>query len=100
MYWCAASCEDDDPDLKEAKWLSITNHIMNKHTGHKNPLFPNCLHGRLHGRERKKSGLSQVRNISTTSARVLSGVPNTKTQMKAQGRFGRVLLLFRGVWNP
>lgn len=57
MYWCAASCEDDDPDLKEAKWLSITNHIMNKHTGHKNPLFPNCLHGRLHGRERKKKWL-------------------------------------------
>ena len=57
MYWCAASCEDDDPDLKEAKWLSITNRIMNKHTGHKNPLFPNCLHGRLHGRERKKKWL-------------------------------------------
>ena len=38
-------------------------------------------------------------NISTTSARVLSGVPNTEKQMKARGRFGRVLLLFRGVWN-
>ena len=57
MYWCAASCEDDDPDLKDAKWLSITNHIMNKHTIHKNPLFPNCLRERLHGRERKKKWL-------------------------------------------
>ena len=42
---------------------------------------------------------SFVCNISTTSARVLSGVPNTEKQMKARGRFGRVLLLFRGVWN-
>ena len=41
-----------------------------------------------------------VCNISTTSARVLSGVPNPEKQMKARGRFGRVLLLFRGVWNP
>ena len=38
-------------------------------------------------------------NISTKSARVLSGVPNTEKQMKARGRFGRVLLLFRSVWN-
>lgn len=54
MFWCAASTVDDDEDLKEAKWLSIANHIMNKHSGHENPLFPQCLHGRLHGRERKK----------------------------------------------
>ncbi|XP_078378287.1 uncharacterized protein LOC144661382 [Oculina patagonica] len=57
MFWCAASTDDDDEDLKEAKWLSITNHIMNKHSGHDNPLFPQCLHGRLHGRERKKKWL-------------------------------------------
>jgi len=24
MFWCASSTDDDDPDLKEAKWLSIT----------------------------------------------------------------------------
>ena len=57
MFWCAASTDDDDEDLKEAKWLSITNHIMNKHSGHEDPLFPQCLHGRLHGRERKKKWL-------------------------------------------
>ena len=56
MFWCAAS-SDDDADLKEAKWLSITNHIMDKHSGHENPLFPKCLHDRLHGRERKKKWL-------------------------------------------
>ena len=57
MYWCASSTDDDDPDLKEAKWLSITNHIMNRHSGHENPLIPQCAHGRLHGRERKKKWL-------------------------------------------
>ena len=59
MFWCAASTDDDDDDedLKEAKWLSITNHIMNKHSGHENPLFPQCLHGRLQGRQRKKKWL-------------------------------------------
>ncbi|XP_015754546.1 PREDICTED: uncharacterized protein LOC107334147 [Acropora digitifera] len=31
MFWCAASSNDDDGDLKEAKWVSITNHIMDKH---------------------------------------------------------------------
>ena len=57
MFCCAASTDDDDDNLKEAKWLSITNHIMNKHSGHESPLFPQCLHGRLHGRERKKKWL-------------------------------------------
>lgn len=57
MFWCAASSNDDDGDLKEAKWVSITNHIMDKHSGHENPLFPKCRHGRLHGRERKKKWL-------------------------------------------
>ncbi|XP_020626983.1 uncharacterized protein LOC110064285, partial [Orbicella faveolata] len=30
---------------------------MNKHSGHENPLFPKCAHGRLHGRQRKKKWL-------------------------------------------
>ena len=58
MFWCAASTGDNDGDLKAAKWLSITNHIMNKHSGHESPLFSQCLHGRLHGRERKKKWLN------------------------------------------
>ena len=63
MFWCAASSNDDDCDLKEAKWVSITNHIMDKHSGHENPLFSKCLHGRLHGSERKKSGSNQVNYV-------------------------------------
>ncbi|XP_020610691.1 uncharacterized protein LOC110049249 [Orbicella faveolata] len=57
MFWCATSTHDDDTDLKEAKWLSITNHLLNRHSGHENPLFPKCAHGRLHGRKRKKKWL-------------------------------------------
>lgn len=38
--------------------------------------------------------------LSTTSASVSSWVPNTEKQMKTRGCFGRVLLLFRGVWKP
>lgn len=38
VFWCAASSNDDDGDLKEAKWVSITNHIMDKHSGHENPV--------------------------------------------------------------
>ena len=38
-------------------------------------------------------------NISKTGASVSPGVPNTEKVMKARGR-RRVLLLFRGVWNP
>ena len=56
MFWCLSSTHDDDLDLKEAKWLSITNHLTNRHSGHENPLFRKCAHGRLHGRERKKNG--------------------------------------------
>ena len=34
MFWCAATTDDNDGDIREAKWLSITNHIKNKHRGH------------------------------------------------------------------
>ena len=58
MFWCAATTDDnDDGDIREAKWLSITNHIKNKHRGHGNKLFSKCVHGRLVGRDRKKKWL-------------------------------------------
>ena len=57
MFWCASSTDDDDGDTREARWESITNHIINKHKRHNNPLFPQCMHGRLHGREKKKKWL-------------------------------------------
>ena len=57
MFWCAATTDDNDGDIREAKWLSITNHIKNKHRGHGNKLFSKCVHGRLVGRDRKKKWL-------------------------------------------
>ena len=57
IFWCVSSTNDDEPDLKETKWLSITKHLMNRHSGHENQLFPKCVHGRLHGRERRKKWL-------------------------------------------
>ena len=53
LYWSAVSTRNGDGDLVEAKWLSIFNHIHNKHKKH-GPLFSNCLHGRLSGRKNKK----------------------------------------------
>ena len=45
LHWCASSTQDGNSNIMEAKWLSVMNHIRNKHTGH-HPLFPKCLHGR------------------------------------------------------
>ena len=52
VYWCAASTEDAEEDLREAKWRSIVNHMQNVHRGH-SELFPRCLHGRLGCRKKK-----------------------------------------------
>ena len=45
MYWLAAS-SGNDSELKKAKWLSILNHISDRHDGH-GDLFPRCQHGPL-----------------------------------------------------
>lgn len=54
LYWCVASTTDGNGDTIKAKWLSLDNHIHNKHTGHGSSLFTKCAHRRLCGRERKK----------------------------------------------
>ncbi|XP_045201100.2 uncharacterized protein LOC123546133 isoform X3 [Mercenaria mercenaria] len=43
LYFCAATSEGDG-DLVEQKWLSVLNHITNKHEGH-GEKFPSCTHG-------------------------------------------------------
>ena len=50
MYWCAASTKDGDENMIEAKWLSVINHIHNKHKGHGEP-FPECAHGPIHSKK-------------------------------------------------
>lgn len=53
MYWCVVSTPNGDGDRMVAKWLSLENHIHNKHSGH-GRLFRKCSHGRLVGRNRNK----------------------------------------------
>ena len=53
LYWCVASTKHGDEDTIEAKWLSLDNHIHNKHT-HDTNVFPRCVHGNLRGTERNK----------------------------------------------
>lgn len=53
LYWCAVSTKSGKGDEIKAKWLSVINHIHNKHSGH-GKIFPKCGHGRLRGRDRKK----------------------------------------------
>ena len=43
LYWCALSTPDGNSDMMEAKWLSVVNHIRNRHTRH-GCTFPRCLH--------------------------------------------------------
>lgn len=50
-YWVAAT-SGLNKELKLQKWLSITNHIKNKHD-HDSELFPHCLHGDLQGEDRE-----------------------------------------------
>ena len=53
LYWSAVSTPSGDGEKIKAKWLSLDNHIHNKHSGH-GKVFPKCEHGRLPRRGRKK----------------------------------------------
>ncbi|XP_065054534.1 uncharacterized protein LOC135683252 [Rhopilema esculentum] len=44
VYWCASTSKDS-PQLIKEKWLSLFNHIINKHEGHDGQLFKCCEHG-------------------------------------------------------
>ena len=54
LYWCAMSSSDSssNEELIRSKWLSLSNHIHNKHT-HKG-IFKKCAHKSLNRNKRKK----------------------------------------------
>ncbi|VDI15377.1 Hypothetical predicted protein [Mytilus galloprovincialis] len=56
MYWVAASTPNGDSEEMVSKWLSVANHVQNKHRGHSDQVA-NCLHGELVGHDRKKNWL-------------------------------------------
>ncbi|KAI0240741.1 hypothetical protein LSAT2_008479, partial [Lamellibrachia satsuma] len=57
LYWCAASTPDGDGAVMLAKWNSLSNHLLNRHTGHADILFPECLHDNIPTPGRKKKWL-------------------------------------------
>ena len=58
VYFSVISSPSDSPDLVQAKWLSLHNHICNKHSGH-GKLYPKCQHPRLKKRDRQKAWLKK-----------------------------------------
>ena len=45
LYWSTVSTPSGNSDVILAKWLSLDNHIRNKHTTHNSKHFKKCLHG-------------------------------------------------------
>ena len=57
MFWCAASSNDDDGDLKEAKWVWINIQAM------KTPCSPSVFMADCMAGSGKKSGSNQVNYV-------------------------------------
>lgn len=56
LYWTAASTPDGNPDVMEAKWSSLVNHVQDIHH-HESLWFPVCSHPNLEGEARNKQWL-------------------------------------------
>lgn len=50
MYWWAASTEPEERDVKEHKYRSIVNHVVDRHS-HETQHFPCCAHKALDNEE-------------------------------------------------
>lgn len=56
FWWSMETCEGDADSLKE-KWLSITNHVVNRHEFPNNEVLKKCEHGVLDDSGRRKKWL-------------------------------------------
>ena len=52
IYWCSTTTKEGFQKLILAKWKSFIRHVANKHTDHRNPLFPECAHKELEKRRK------------------------------------------------
>ncbi|CAM4569352.1 unnamed protein product [Leuciscus chuanchicus] len=77
LYWTAASTPDGNPEVMEAKWKSMVNHIQDIHK-HDTPAFPCCAHLPLEGEQWKKEWLEP----GSTVAVKLEGVVTKASLLK------------------
>lgn len=61
LWWCSATCDGDANILKE-KWISLLNHVINKHSFKENVYYKKCAHKRLTKKDRK--GMEWVKKDS------------------------------------
>ena len=57
FWWSIETCQGDAEILKE-KWLSITNHVVNRHDFPTNKVFKKCQHDALNEGGRRKKWLT------------------------------------------
>ncbi|KAL2096843.1 hypothetical protein ACEWY4_006050 [Coilia grayii] len=69
LYWTAASTPNSDPNVMEAKWCSMVNHVQDIHE-HGGTAFPHCAHPPLEGEAREKEWLEP----GSTAAFNLEGI--------------------------
>ena len=53
LYWSAVSTPSGDGEMILAKWISLDNHIHNKHKQH-GKLFPVCKHKAIQKKRKEK----------------------------------------------
>ena len=54
LWWCSQTCGGSAESLRE-RWISILNHVVNKHRWKNNKYFHKCGHGSLSRRKEKKT---------------------------------------------
>ena len=85
LYWCVVSSPSDSPELVLAKWKSVLNHLQNKHTGHEDPLFPDCTHALLSGREARKKWIQPSSKLAVKLEKVVMSKSLLKDIQKLSG---------------
>ena len=54
LWWCAQTC-DGDAEVLHEKWVSILNHVVNKHRWRNGKYFGKCVHGLLSRNKERKT---------------------------------------------